>query len=166
METINYYLTNHMNEVILVLILINIFFLILVTINFLSSKKWKRKYNHFMQGKEHLNLDDVLKENIDNINMLHELYKDVNTDIQTLRKSVELSFSKYAVIKYNAFEEMGGELSFVLALLNAHDSGILINGIHSREGCYIYLKNIDKGECQNTLSNEEKKALDSAKAMK
>ena len=60
--------------------------------------------------------------------------------------------------------EMGGKLSFVLALLDKNNDGILLNSVHSsREGCYTYLKEIIKGESFLELSNEEREALEQAK---
>ena len=66
------------------------------------------------------------------------------------------------MVKYDAFHEMGGKLSFSLALLNKEDDGFIINAMHSREGCYTYIKEIIKGNSVIVLSDEEKEALDLA----
>ena len=67
------------------------------------------------------------------------------------------------VVKYDAFKEMGGKLSFALALLNDYNDGFIINAMHStREGCYTYVKEIIKGECEVILAEEEKQALEEA----
>ena len=74
-----------------------------------------------------------------------------------------ITYQKIGVVKYDAFKEMGGKLSFVLALLDKNNSGILLNSVHStREGCYTYLKEIIKGESFLELSEDEKKALNQA----
>ena len=65
-------------------------------------------------------------------------------------------------MKYDAFKQMGGKLSFSLALLNEINSGFIINSVHSSEGCYIYIKEIVAGLCDLDLSNEEKEALSQA----
>lgn len=57
---------------------------------------------------------------------------------------------------------MGGNLSFVLALLDYTNSGFILNSVHSREGCYIYTKIVDKGQTEVLLGTEEKEALDQA----
>ena len=62
-------------------------------------------------------------------------------------------------INYDAFKEMGGKLSFSVALLNDNETGFIINSIHSSEGCYVYTKEIVNGECAISLGDEEKKAL-------
>ena len=57
---------------------------------------------------------------------------------------------------------MGGNLSFVLALLDDNNSGFILNSVHSREGCYLYLKDVDKGQTDTILGSEEKEALEQA----
>ena len=65
-------------------------------------------------------------------------------------------------MKYDAFNEMGGKLSFSLALLNETDDGFVMNAVHSREGCYTYAKDIENGNCKLNLSEEETEALKQA----
>ena len=62
---------------------------------------------------------------------------------------------KYGIVKYDAFEDMGGKLSFVLAMLNNNNTGFLLNAIHSRENCFLYIKEIVNGESYVALSDEE-----------
>ena len=64
------------------------------------------------------------------------------------------------LVKYDAFNEMGGKLSFSLALLNETNNGFVMNAVHSREGCYTYVKEIIDGNAIIMLSEEEKEALD------
>ena len=72
-------------------------------------------------------------------------------------------YKKSAILKYDAFKEMGGKLSFVLALLNEENNGFILNSMHSsREGCFTYVKEIIDGKSFITLSEEEKKTLDEA----
>ena len=73
------------------------------------------------------------------------------------------SLHKYGVVKYDAFDDVGGKLSFVLALLDDNDSGIVLNAVHSKENCFLYVKEILKGESYIMLSDEEIQALRIAK---
>ncbi len=68
-------------------------------------------------------------------------------------------YSKYGVEKYDAFEDVGGKLSFALAMLNQDNSGLMLNAVHSRDNCFLYLKEIVKGESYVMLSQEEVEAL-------
>ena len=66
------------------------------------------------------------------------------------------------MVKYDAFHEMGGKLSFSLALLDQKNDGFIINAMHSREGCYTYIKEILNGNSIIVLAEEEKEALNLA----
>ena len=75
------------------------------------------------------------------------------------------AYQKVALIKYDAFQEMGGKLSFTLCMLDGNEDGFLLTSMHSsREGCYTYVKEIIKGESFVLLSKEEKQALEEAKS--
>ena len=69
------------------------------------------------------------------------------------------------LVKYDAFNEMGGKLSFSLAMLNAKEDGFIINAMHTREGCYTYIKEIVDGNSIIVLSEEEQEALNMAKGI-
>ena len=75
---------------------------------------------------------------------------------------MEKSYQKLGIVKYDAFNEMGGKLSFALAMLDNNNTGWIINAMHSREGCYTYVKEIVKGESYVELAEEEAEALDKA----
>ena len=66
------------------------------------------------------------------------------------------------MVKYDAFNEMGGKLSFALAFLDNNNNGWIMNAMHSREGCFTYAKEIVKGESYVELAEEEAEALDRA----
>ena len=83
-------------------------------------------------------------------------------DIRTLYKRMESAFQKIGIIKYDAFGQMGGNLSFSLALLDENNNGFIINSVHSAEGCYSYTKQIIEGKCDIALGEEEKQALNMA----
>ena len=83
-------------------------------------------------------------------------------DIENLYRKLAGSFQKMGLVKYDAFNQMGGQLSFSLALLDENDNGFIINSVHSAEGCYSYTKEIKNGLCDISLGDEEKKALDMA----
>ena len=68
-------------------------------------------------------------------------------------------YSKYGIEKYDAFDDVGGKLSFALAMLDMDNSGIILNAVHSRDNCFLYMKEIVKGESYVMLSQEEVEAL-------
>lgn len=144
-------------------IIILIFILmILVIIQIVNTSKLKKKYTKFMQGKDAKSLElDMIGLYEDNKFLKVSIEKNKG-DITELYKKFESAFQKIGLVKYDAFREMGGQLSFSLVLLNENNSGFILNSVHSTEGCYSYTKEITNGECNITLAEEEKQALNIA----
>ena len=144
------------------LLAISIILLILIIITFVQIGKFKKKYKKFMLGKDGANLEkDIMTLYEDNKFMKLSIDRN-REDIKTLYKKHETAFQKIGLVKYDAFTEMGGKLSFALALLDENNSGFIINSVHSSEGCYSYTKRVKDGDSQLALSNEEKVAVERA----
>ena len=76
-----------------------------------------------------------------------------------------MTYQKMGIVKYDAFREMSGELSYAVVLLDQEQNGFVINSVYANEGNYSYIKEIVKGESQIQLSEEEQKALNKAKGI-
>ncbi len=136
--------------------------IILVIIQIVNTSKLKKKYMKFMQGKDAKSLEmDIIGLYEDNKFIKTSMEKN-KKDIKNLYKKLESAFQKMGIVKYDAFREMGGQLSFSLVLLDENDNGFILNSVHSTEGCYSYTKEIENGQCSITLGEEEKQALDIA----
>jgi hypothetical protein len=105
------------------------------------------------------NLEEVVLRRFKEIDVLKAQSKKNKDSIDAINEEMLKVYKKVGIVKYDAFNEMGGKLSFALAMLDKSNNGYLINAMHSREGCYTYIKEIVKGESYITLCDEEKKAL-------
>ena len=119
----------------------------------------ERKYKMFMKGKDGQSLEKEFVRKFATIDKLSESDVLHSSDIHILKKGFEHIFSKYGVEKYDAFDDVGGKLSFALALLDKNNTGLILNAVHSRDNCFLYLKEIVKGESYVMLSQEEVEAL-------
>lgn len=136
--------------------------LILIIVMMCKFSKLKKKYEKFMSGKDAKSLEkDIIGLYEDNKFLKITVDKN-KKDIRTLYKKFETSYQKCGIVKYDAFQQMGGQLSFSLALLNENNDGFVLNSVHSTDGCYSYTKEIKNGECAISLGEEEKQALDKA----
>jgi hypothetical protein len=133
--------------------------LILVVIAFIKIKRMNTRYEMFMKGKSPRSLEKIFLSRINKLDEVERIEKENRSDIDRLISHEIHSFQKYGLVKYNAFQDMGGRLSFALALLNDQDDGVVINAIHTREGCYTYVKEIIRGRSVLLLSEEEKEAV-------
>lgn len=139
-----------------------LFILILLIVQMVKLSKMTKKYEKFMLGKNAKNLEkDIFGLYEDNKFIKVSIEKN-EKDIRTLYRNFEKALQKIGVVKYDAFGQMGGKLSFSLALLDENDNGFILNSVHSTEGCYTYTKEIKHGECNIELGDEEKKALNIA----
>ena len=141
---------------------ISLVLLILVIIQMIQIGNLKKKYKKFMGGKDVKSLEDKLKTIVEDNKYIIELSTENKKNIKEINKEMEISFNKVGIVKYDAFNQMGGKLSFCLALLNEKDNGFIMNSVHSSEGCYTYIKEIKAGICNIDLGNEEKQALSEA----
>lgn len=142
-------------------VVILIIFIMLI-VNVVQMKKLKKNYKIFMSGKTAGNLEDTLFKRLNQIDELILANAKNENSIDVLSKKMKLTYQKMGLIKYDAFHEMGGKLSFSLAMLDESDNGFIINAMHTREGCYTYIKEIIEGNSVIILSEEEQKALDRA----
>ena len=135
---------------------------IVTIVNIVQMSKLKKKYKKFMSGKDARTLEDVLKERLDEIDDLVASNKANKKNIEDIFATLRFTFQKLGLVKYDAFNEMGGKLSFSLALLDENNNGFVLNSVHSADGCYSYTKEIINGECAISLGEEEKQALEMA----
>ena len=141
----------------LVLILI-----ILMIINVVQMSKLKKSYKIFMKGKNAKNLEDTLIKRLNQVDDLINANSANEKNIKTLFQNMQRTYQKMGLVKYDAFKEMGGKLSFTLALLDENNNGFLMNSVHSSDGCYSYTKRVKNGDSEIALSNEEKVAIERA----
>ncbi len=149
--------------------LIFIFILVLVVILFIlyanvtvKYNRLKASYNTFMRGKDAKSLEESMTDRFAEVDNVLKLTRQNRQDIAKINRRLSGVYQKMGIVKYDAFNEMGGKLSFALAMLDANNSGWIINAMHSREGCYTYVKEIVKGESYVELAEEEAEALDKA----
>lgn len=146
--------------IIMILMMIMIVILCVFQVkNSFKINRFMKKYKSFMKGKDGISLEKTILRNMNDIDMLMESSKNHMEQIRQLKEIQLHTLNKAAIVKYDAFKEMGGKLSFALAMLDQENSGFVINAVHSREGCYTYIKEIVKGESYIILGEEEKEAL-------
>lgn len=119
-----------------------------------------KSYNVFMRGKNGKNLEESIFSKFSEIDEAVEIVKENERHLKEMTEKMATHYQKVGIVKYDAFHEMGGELSFALTMLDENNNGWIMNAMHSREGCYTYIKEIVKGESYIELSEEEKQCLD------
>lgn len=144
------------------LMVVTLLLLVMVIMLTVKFGRLSKRYQKFMGGKNAKSLEkDIMGLYEDNKLIKASMDKN-RKDIENLYRKFEDAFQKVGIVKYDAFNQMGGQLSFSLALLDENDNGFILNSVHSTEGCYSYTKEVKAGLCDIALGDEEKKALDMA----
>lgn len=145
--------------IIIILLILTVYLLIRNVNSNMRLSRLERRYKVFMKGSDAQSLEKVFVRKFAQIDRLYEAKDQHDHELLFIKKNLDKMFSKYGVEKYDAFDDVGGKLSFALALLDKDNTGLILNAVHSRDNCFLYMKEIVKGESYVMLSQEEVEAL-------
>jgi hypothetical protein len=139
---------------------------LLVWLAGLSFFVWRivRHYNFLTKDINKKDLKSLLEKILKDIDDNSKLIKDTSTNLEDLIKQNEVNIQKCGLVRFNPFDETGGNQSFALALMDQNDNGFILSSLHSRVSTRIYTKQLKKGKVVGggDLSKEEKKAIKQA----
>jgi hypothetical protein len=134
-----------------------IIWLILTT---LSLRKLRANYITITQGGSKKNLDDVLSASVSDLENAKKDIAHLMARCDRIEKDERYHIQKIGLLRFNPFKDTGGDQSFILALVDAYDTGIVITALYSRTGTRWYTKKVSRGKgVELELSEEEKKAI-------
>lgn len=145
--------------VLVVILFVLVFYLIA------NIKKQNRDMKRLLSGTTAADLEEIILNRFADIDAVKNNSKRLTKEHKEMQEALAICINKIGLMKYDAFEGMGGSLSFALALLNSQNNGVVLNCMHSREGCFAYAKEIIRGEAYVALSEEEKEAIERAKTV-
>jgi uncharacterized protein DUF4446 len=135
-------------------------FLIIAWVKIYSLDKVRKQF--YSQSTDR-DLESIV---LDQGRLLTTLNKELRKDEDQIAKLIENNknnYQKAGFIRFNPFNDTGGNMSFVIALLDAHDNGIIISSLHGREGTRIYGKQVVAGKSDIQFTEEEAEAIKTAK---
>lgn len=157
MEQLVFYVT-------IALSVVSIILAVVLIIVLCKLKTLKRRVDSLTRGKDTESLEDIIVNFLERVESLEEGEEITRAALNAIKDNLKITYQKTGLVKYDAFREMSGALSYSLALLDKENNGVLISSMYSREGCYTYAKEIIKGESKINLSEEEAEALKQAVA--
>ncbi len=151
MEQANLLVNTHSAAIIIVLLLI-----VLVALGMCFSlqgklNKLQKKYDFFTQGKE-ANIDVVLTDTLQELHALQNEHQKLHAQVQNCLQNIK-------IVRYDAFDAMGGEMSYSLLLTDANNKGVIMTSIYGREESRCFAKDIDNGKSSYPLAEEEQRLL-------
>ena len=159
------WIENNMAYLVIGLAVAVVILFILCIVLFVKFSGQKKKYDYFMGANRRpsANLEMKIQDYYETSKRIEEKYSKLLDMVTDMDKTDKTKIQKVGLIRYNPFDEMGGNLCFALALLDGYDNGVVLNGIHSRTGSFTYAKPIEMGVSTYMLSEEEIKAVEMAK---
>ena len=148
--------------IIIGLSVIVILLFIIVLVQGKAINNIESRYKKMMRGTSTQNLEELIINNLDSINESEEKSKECLKEIEELKKKTKSCVQKIAITRYKAFEDVGSDLSFSIALLDNNNDGVILTGIYGRQESTTYAKPIDKGISRYDLSEEELCVLNEA----
>lgn len=145
------------------LIIMVFILIVLLVVSMVKIKRLNEKYTVFMKGADGKDLESAIFSRFKDIDKMKADIEYMSRKLNIACETLLNSYQKMSIIKYDAFKEMGGKLSFSLAMLDDKNNGYILTSVHTRDGCYTYVKEIIKGESFVVLAEEERKALEDAK---
>lgn len=143
-----------------IFIIINCFLWIL---NIKKTNKVRTKYNRFMNGLSDRNMEELLENCLSNSNMVSAKNREIEIKINEIERTILQCVQKVGIVRFNAFDNVGSDLSYSIALLDNNDSGIVLSGIYARDSSSTYAKPVSSGKSKYSLSAEEIQAIDIAR---
>jgi len=148
----NYQLFNIPN---ILLAILTFAVIILILQNILLKKRFKKIFT----GKNNNSLEKIISDQMTKIAFLEENAEKTRAEIIKIKKNSEKMIQQVNIKRYNPFKDLGSDQSFTISLLDANNNGLLITGLHFREGVRVYAKPIEKGNSKYKLSSEEQEIL-------
>lgn len=153
------WITDNLGIVILSLMVGLLLALIIFIIINIRLGKLNRKYEKMMKGSEGQNLEQILFQHISEVRSGLEQVRDLDQRCRALEEKNLYHIQKVGMVRFNAFEDTGSDLSFAVAMLNESDTGFVLSSIFGRQESRVYAKPVKNGESSYFLTEEEKEAI-------
>lgn len=140
--------------------------IVAIWLSFISIVLWKlfSHYNRLTKNVTTKTLSSVLDGMLKDLVQTKKDIASLSNRCDTIEKEGQTHIQKIGLLRFNPFKDTGGDQSFIIALLNGKDTGVVISGLYSRSGTRWYAKKIKEGSAiEHELSEEEKKAIKEAK---
>ena len=136
--------------------------IIIAAIAIIRYRAVYRQYDLFMRGRDAESLEELILDEKHRIEALEDADLSNKEVMRTMNRNIRASYQKVGLVHYDAFEGMGGKVSFAMAVLDYTNTGLILNCMHGRDGCFLYVKDIEAGATDMPLGVEEKEALERA----
>lgn len=162
MEIIIDTIRNYVPIIILALLIIVVILLFIETLNRVEINRLEKRYKKMMKGSYGKSIEELLIDYTGKIENSMKTVQEIESRYESINSRVKNSIQKCSVIRFRAFDDVGSDLSFSIALLDEKNDGVVLTGIYGRNECATFAKPIENGISKYDLSDEEKQAIKNA----
>lgn len=148
--------------VIVAMAVIIVILFILIIVLWKGLNRVEKRYRKLMKGMDNKSLEDLIVNELGKIDKAKEIADEALRISSEARKDMVECVQKVAIMRYKAFDDVGSDLSYSIALLDGHNDGVIMTGLYGRYDSTSYAKPVDKGISRYELSEEEKCVLEEA----
>lgn len=149
-------------ELLLASIFIGLICLILLIVNYSKTNKLIKKYNRLMKGADNKSLEAMLISHLDTIKDGLSRLDDIEADLKNQNARLKKCTQNIGLVRYNAFDQMGGDQSFSVALLDDRGDGFVLTNLYGRNSSSTFAKPVKLRQSTYPLTNEEMEAIERA----
>ncbi len=133
--------------------------LVLAIVQARRMGRLRQRLEGLVRGAEGTSLDAILATHFDKVDAVARELDELSARSAILESSGRRAIQRVGIVRFNPFEDTGGNQSFALALTDAAGSGFVLSSLHSRSGTRVYAKAVTAGRSDGALSEEEAEAL-------
>ena len=158
------YVAAHATPLLLTSMLLILVLLILVIYTMARLSTMNARYREMMRGSKKEDLEGMLIQHIHEVEEVIATNARIIDENEAIRRFVRKTLVRVAMVRFRAFEDMGGDLSYAVAMLDANNDGVIFSSIFARADSRSYIKPIKGGSSEYPLTDEEKSVLQEAMA--
>ncbi|MDF2674281.1 MAG: hypothetical protein K0R09_2549 [Clostridiales bacterium] len=162
MEIIIDTIKNYEAIFVLALFIAVVILLLIETINRVEINRLEKRYKKMMKGSYGKSIEELLVDYTGKVEESMKTVKEIDANFKSIDMRVKSSLQKCSVVRFRAFDDVGSDLSFSIALLDEKNDGVILTGIYGRNECATFAKPIENGISKYDLSEEEKQAIKNA----
>ena len=133
--------------------------LVLMLFEWRRTRRLASRLNAITRGSDERSIEAILEAHLTRVHEAVRHLDELEARTAILERDLQRSFTRVGLVRYNPFEDTGGNQSFALALLDAHGDGFVLSSLHARNGTRVYTKGVKGGRSDSAVSDEEAEAL-------
>lgn len=162
MQQVTGFITDHNALIILGLVVVDFVLLLIAISLWVGIRRITRRRNAKLDGGHVGEIVDYLTDQSRVLDVIKGVLEDISNRQDDLDVAQTWCVQGVGMARFDAYDDVGGEQSFALALLDANRTGVVVSSLYGRQDCRVYIKGINKGEGERALSEEERRAVSAA----